>query len=64
MWNRAATVGAQCTSNLKGRGLSMRELYCHVLGAPYVEVSEEGVKELSKLRLIVILRFRDPKLET
>lgn len=34
-----------------------------LLDAPDVEVSEEGVKKLGKLRLIVILRLRDPKLE-
>ena len=33
------------------------------MDAPDVEVSEEGVKKLGKLRLIVILRLRDPKLE-
>ena len=64
LWNLAATEGVQCTSNLEYHindrtfGLESR-----LLDAPDVEVSEEGVKKLGKLRLIVILRLRDPKLE-
>mgnify|MGYP003324568990 CR=1 FL=1 len=34
-----------------------------LLDAPDVKVSKKGVKKLDKLRLIVILRLRDPKLE-
>ena len=31
--------------------------------SPDVEVSEKGVKKLGQLRLVVILRLRDPKFE-
>ena len=64
LWNRAATEGVRCTSNLEEHindrtfGLESR-----LLDAPDVEVSKKGVKKLVKLRLIVILRLRDPKLE-